>query len=88
MQKTCAEIAATLQPTIRDAIEELKAERHIVKNRLDIAMEALQSYSKIKGVRRSDMALAAYGPGKLKKRLNSLDAKIADLECTERGTNP
>ena len=62
---------------------ELDAQRATVQAQLDEAMAALQRYSRIKGVRYSDIARASLGPALLKKRLDNIDAQIAASELTQ-----
>lgn len=64
----------------------LGAQRAMVQAQLDDAVAALQRYSRIKGVRRSDVAQASIGPTLLKKRLDDIDTRIAAANAPGKPT--
>ena len=49
------------------------SEREKLQKQFDEAMIAFQNYSRVKGVRRSDIAMASTIPAMIKKRLDALD---------------
>ena len=69
-QSRAGEAGANLTAVLAD-------QRATAQAQLDDAMAALQRYSRIKGVRKSDIARASLGPALLKKRLDDIDARIA-----------
>lgn len=60
-------------------VSELIAERAVEQAKLDDAMAALQRYARVKGVRRSDVAMAAIGLRAIQVRIEKLDADITAI---------
>ena len=53
--------------------EDIEKERASVQKNLDDAMTALQRYSRIRGIRQSDIAKASVIPARIKAQLDKID---------------